>query len=84
MSSYGEDPSQRANTTNEQSIYKTIGHNNRNDLNTASMMGGFKNRDAMSTRGGMSFGSRMDINTNFEPPFLVLPDQETLSHFMTK
>eukprot|EP00347_Sterkiella_histriomuscorum_P024001 403332647 len=84
MNSYGEDPSQRANTTNEQSIYKTIGHNNRNDLNTASMMGGYKNRDAMSTRGGMSFGSRMDINTNFEPPFLVLPDQETLSHFMTK
>lgn len=38
----------------------------------------------MSTGGGMSFmGGRSDFDP-YEPPFLVLPDQESLNHFITK
>lgn len=58
MKSFGEDPSHRANTTNndQSGIYKTLNHY-RNDLNSASMLGGsFINREAMSTRGGLSKG----------------------------
>ena len=62
--------SHRANTTkNEGSIYKTMNHSKRGDLGTASLFNGssavYRTRDAMSTRGGVSMGSRMDIESQF-------------------
>jgi hypothetical protein len=61
------------------SVMKSL--NKRKDLNSASL--GFKKlRENMSTGGAMSFvGGKSEFD---EPPFLFLPDQESLSHFMTK
>ncbi|CDW85368.1 UNKNOWN [Stylonychia lemnae] len=64
-----DDPSGRVNTTQEQS--------------TATNLTQSKNRDNVSTRGGMSFGGRSEFE-HLEPPFLILQDQESLNHFMSK
>jgi hypothetical protein len=69
----------RESTSHDMAFAKSL--IGRNDL--ASAMN-HHTRDAVSTRGGMSFiGGRSEFPHD-EPPFLILPDQESLSHFMTK
>lgn len=70
----------RANTSNDLGLGKSI--NGRNDLGSA-LNRNF--RDAVSTRGGAGsfIGARSEI-LHDDPPFLILPDQESLNHFMTK
>jgi hypothetical protein len=69
---------ERTNTSNEMSVFKPT---KRFELNSAFN----RNRDAISTRGGVSFAGKSDFyGEPTDPPFLFLNDQESLQRFMTK